>query len=228
MAVGSGLDAESRGATSQAAAVSAGAAVLLLLAQGRWTALALVLALQGLCTLGWAWRTGRAPARPDEDEASRAAWRLGATQLVLAAWVGAASAGLAAVEWYSLPAAAGLLIGAGPRLRSGPSWPAWGPGLMVAAVPSAVLAVTTSDGARAAGVLIVAAAVLVAGARTGIRAPLMVGAGTALALALGFTVRSLPWPLGTALVVGGLLLALGMRRERRPVDGFGRRLADLR
>ena len=64
---------------------------------------------------------------------------------------------------------------------------------------------------------------LVAGARTGIRAPLMVGAGTALALALGFTVRSLPWPLGTALVVGAVLLAVGMRRERHPVAGFGRR-----
>ena len=76
--------------------------------------------------------------------------------------------------------------------------------------------------------LVVAAAVLVAGARTGIRAPLMVGAGTALALALGFTVRALPWPLGTALVVGAVLLArrdaagaLSGRRLRR-------RLADLR
>ena len=168
------------------------------------------------------------PRRTDQDEASHAAWRLGAAQLVLAAWVGAASAGLAAVEWYSLPAAAGLLIAAGPRLRHGASWPAWGPGLLVAAVPSAVLAVTTSDGTRAAAVLVVAAAVLVAGARTGIRALLMVGAGTALALALGFTVRSLPWPLGSALVVGTVLLAVGMRRERHPVDGFGRRLADLR
>jgi hypothetical protein len=95
-------------------------------------------------------------------------------------------------------------------------------------VPSAVLAVTTSDGARAGSVLVAAAAVLVAGARAGIRAPLLVGAGTALALALGFTVRALPWPLGTALVVGVVLVALGVRRERRPVAGFGTRLADLR
>jgi hypothetical protein len=56
----------------------------------------------------------------------------------------------------------------------------------------------------------------------------MVGAGTALALALGFTVRALPWPLGAALVVGSVLLALGARRERRPIAGFGRRVADLR
>jgi hypothetical protein len=98
----------------------------------------------------------------------------------------------------------------------------------VAAVPSGVLAVVAADGARAVCALIVAAAVLVAGARTGVRAPLMVGAGTVLALALGVTVRALPWPLATALVVGGALLALGMRRERRPVAGFGARLADLR
>jgi hypothetical protein len=149
-------------------------------------------------------------------------------QLVLACWFLAAAADLAAVEWYTLPAAAGLLIAAGPELVGGPSWPAWGPGLLTAAVPSAVLAVTTSDGNRAASVLVVAAAVLVAGARTGVRAPFMVGAGTALALGLGFTVRALPWPLATALVVGAALLAVGMRRERFPVAGFGARVADLR
>jgi hypothetical protein len=153
---------------------------------------------------------------------------VGAAQLVLAAWVAAAAAGHTAIEWYSLPAAAGLLLAAGRELRHGASWPAWGPGLLVAAVPSAVLAVTTSDGGRAGSVLVAAAAVLVAGARAGIRAPLLVGAGTALALALGFTVRALPWPLGTALAVGVVLVALGVRRERRPVAGFGTRLADLR
>jgi hypothetical protein len=228
LALGSGLDARSRRATSAAAGVVAAAAVLVLSADGRPTALALVLAVQGLCTLGWAWRTGRPPATADGGEASRAAWRAGAAQLVLAAWVGAATAGLAAVEWYSLPAAAGLLIAAGPQLTQGPSWPAWGPGLLVAAVPSSVLAVTTSDGTRAVGVLLVAAGVMVAGARSGIRAPLMIGAGTVLALGLGFSVRALPWPLGTALAVGGVLLAVGMRRERQPIAGFGTRLADLR
>ncbi|MCW2702848.1 MAG: hypothetical protein JWQ37_843 [Blastococcus sp.] len=227
LALGSGLDVPSRKATSAAAAVCAAAAVLLLTADGRSRALALVLAVQGLCTLGWAWRTGRSPVTANDDDA-RASWRAGAAQLVLAAWVGAATAGLATVEWYSLPTAAGLLIGAGPQLRKGASWPAWGPGLLVAAVPSAVLAVTVSDGTRAVGVLLVAAGVLVAGARTGIRAPLMIGAGTALALALGVTVRALPWPLGTALVIGGVLLAVGMRRELRPDAYFGARLADLR
>lgn len=228
MALGSELDATSRKATSQAAAVSGLAAVLLLIGNGRLTALAPVLAVQGLSTLGWAWRTGRRHRTADDGEASRAAWRAGAAQLVFAAWAGAATVGLHAVEWYTLPAAAGLLVAAGPQLLHGASWPAWGPGLLVAAVPSTVLAVTTSNGTRAVWVLVVAAVALVVGARTGIRALLMVSAGSVVALALGFSVRALPWPLGTALIVGAVLLAVGMLRERRPVAGFGHRLADLR
>ena len=64
--------------------------------------------------------------------------------------------------------------------------------------------------------------------RRALRAPLQIGAGTALVLALGLSVRALPWPVATALVVGGVLLAVGARRERRPVAGFATRLADLR
>jgi hypothetical protein len=227
MALGSGLDAASRKATSQAAAVSGLVAVLLLIGDRRHATLALVLAVQGLCTLGWAWRTGRRPRTADAEEASRAAWRAGAAQLVFAAWMGAATAGLQAVEWYTLPTAAGLLIAAGPQLRQRASWPAWGPGLLVAAAPSTGLAVITSSGTRAVWVLIVVAGLLIVAARTRLRALIMVSAGTVLALALGFSVRALTWPLGTALVVGGVLLAVGVLRERRPVDG-GRRLADLR
>ncbi|SFF88829.1 SCO7613 C-terminal domain-containing membrane protein [Blastococcus tunisiensis] len=226
MLAGAGLDATSRSATARAAAVCALAAAVLLRAEDERTTLAVLLAVQSAFTLSWAWRT-HIPGQP-LDATSATAWRGGALQFVAAAWFFAAAAGLAAVEWYSLPAALGLLIAAGPRLVEGPSWPAWGPGLLVAAVPSAVLAVTTSDGERAVSVLLVAAAVLVAGARTGVRAPLSIGAGTALFLGLGFTARALPWPLAAALVVGCALLALGMRRERSPIAGFGVRVADLR
>jgi hypothetical protein len=228
MVVGSALDIGSRAATARAAAASGAAAVVLLAAEGDRPVLAAHLAVQGACTLGWAWRTGRTAPDAPAAALSSAAWRVGAAQLVLAVWVAAAAADLAAVEWYSLSAAAGLLVAAGPRLGQGSSWPAWGPGLLVAAVPSAVLAVIAPDATRAVAVLIAAALATVAGAWTGLRAPLMIGGFTALAITVGFAVRALPWPLMTALLVGSLLLAVGMRRERRPVAGFGARLADLR
>jgi hypothetical protein len=191
--------------------------VVLLAADGNRSVLAAHLAVQAACTLWWAGRTG-----------ASAAWRVGAVQLVAAAWVFAAASALHHVEWYSLSAAAGLLVAAGPRLRRGPSWPTWGPSLLVAVVPSAALAVIAPDAARAVWVLVAAAAVLLLGTLAELRAPLLVGAVTALWIAVGFAVRALPWPLGTALVVGALLLALGTRGERRPVAGFGARLADLR
>jgi len=234
MTVGSALDATSRHPTAVAAAGCAVAAVVLLVAEGTRTTLAALLAVQGLCTLGWAaqaeWRAGRRPwalAEPDADVAP-GAWRIGATQLMVAAWLFAAAAGAGAVEWYSLPAAVALLVGSGPRLARGASWPAWGPGLLVAAVPSTLVAAATTDGPRSTVLLILAALAMVGGARTGVRAPLLVGAGTALTLTVGLAVRQLPWPLGGALLVGSVLLAVGMLRERRPVAGFGARLADLR
>ena len=119
-----GLDAHVEEGTARAAAVCAVAAVRpAAVAEGERTELALVLAVQGLCTLAWAWRHRRPCRGPGGAgrRASRIAWRVGAAQLVLAAWVGAASAGLAAVEWYSLSAAAGLLIAAAPDcVRDGP------------------------------------------------------------------------------------------------------------
>jgi hypothetical protein len=229
MTVGAGLDATARSATARAAALCSLAGAVLLRVEDERTTLAVLLAIQGAFTLSWAWRTGR---RHTADEplhpTSATAWRGGALQLVAAGWFFAAAADVTAVEWYSLPAAVGLLVAAGPRLVDGASWPAWGPGLLVAAVPSGVLAVMTSDGARAVAVLVAAAVAMVAGGWFARRAPLMIGAGTALAVGVGFTVRALPWPLGAALVVGSVLLAIGMRRERRPVAGFGRRVADLR
>ena len=217
LVVGSAMDAGSRTATARSAGLAALAAVLLLASDGNRQVLAAHLAVQGACTLVWAGRTG-----------AGVAWRVGAVQLVGAIWVFAAAGDLHSVEWYSVSAAAGLLIAAGRRLRSGPSWPAWGPALLVAVVPSAALAVLAPDAARAVGVLIAAAIAMVLGPLVELRAPLVVGALTALWLASGFAVRALPWPLAAALVVGSVLLSVGMRRERRPVAGFGARLADLR
>jgi hypothetical protein len=132
------------------------------------------------------------------------------------------------VEAYTLPAALGLLLAAGPRLAGGPSWPAWGPGLLVAAVPSVVWAVVTPGSTRPVLVLLVAAAVMGAAAWRAVRAPLLVAAWTIVALALGLAVRALPLPVSGALAVGVVLLAVGARRERYPVAGFDARLADMR
>jgi ABC-type transport system involved in cytochrome bd biosynthesis fused ATPase/permease subunit len=61
-----------------------------------------------------------------------------------------------------------------------------------------------------------------------VRAPLVVAAWTAVALALGLAVLALPLPVTGALVVGVVLLAVGARRERHPVAGFNARLAEMR
>jgi hypothetical protein len=124
--------------------------------------------------------------------------------------------------------AIGLLVAAGPRLLRGASWPAWGPGLVVAAAPSTVAAVLDADGPRPVPVLVVAVVVLLAGSRAGLRAPIVVGAATAVVLVLGLAVPGLPWPLTAALLGGAGLLAWGTLRERRPVAGFRLRLAELR
>ncbi|WP_155858927.1 SCO7613 C-terminal domain-containing membrane protein [Candidatus Blastococcus massiliensis] len=222
------LDRDSRRATSVAGAACAAAAVTLLGVHGDHGMLAAHLAAHAVVTLTWAWWTGRAGSDADEDTDSAAAWRVGATQVVLAGWLAAALAGLGAVEAYTVPAALGLLLAAGRGLVRDPSRQAWGPGLVVAAVPSTVLAVTAPDALRAVLVLALAAVAMLAGARAGVRAPLTIGAATAVALALGLAVRALPWPVGTALVVGVALLLVGMRREGRPIAGFAARLADLR
>jgi hypothetical protein len=132
------------------------------------------------------------------------------------------------LEAFSLPVAAGLLLGAGPRLVHGRSWPAWGPGLLVAAVPSGLLAVLAAGTARPVAVLVCAGAVMAASGLLGVRAPLLIGAGTAVAVALGLAVEALLWPLAAVLVVGAALLVVGARREEFPVAWFGTRLADLR
>ena len=85
-----------------------------------------------------------------------------------------------------------------------------------------------ADGPRPVPVLVVAVLVLLAGSRAGMRAPLTVGAATAVLLVLGLAVPALPWPLATALLGGAGLLAWGTLRESRPVAGFRLRLADLR
>jgi len=143
--------------------------------------------------------------------------------------------GVRAVEAYALPAAA-LLLAAGwwqlRRNESLGSWPALGPGLVVAAVPSVVMAVTESDVIRALVVLGVAVIVTVIGAVRRLRAPLVVGSATAVVIAVDqlfpMAARLPRWiGIGTA---GVLLLVIGTTFEwqRRHVVNLYHRYSDLR
>ena len=219
------LDPQTRRDTVVTGAVCAVLAVVLLVVARDRGQMAVQLAAQGLATCAWGWHVWH--TRDGGSEASPA-WRAGAAQLVVAAWTAAALASWSVVEAYTLPAALGLLLAAGPRLADGPSWPAWGPGLVVAAVPSVGWAVVAPGSARPVLVLLVAAAVMGASAWRAVRAPLLVAAWTAVALALGLAVAALPLPVTGALVVGVVLLAVGARRERHPVAGFDARLAEMR
>ncbi|MGY1729305.1 SCO7613 C-terminal domain-containing membrane protein [Geodermatophilus sp. SYSU D01062] len=216
-----GPAADVRGPTGTVGAVCAGAALAVLAVTAAWGLLALHLAVQGVLTSAWAAVAGRGR----EAEAAR---RTGAVELGAAGWTLAALSGTAVVEAWSLPAAAALLVAAGPRLLDGPSWPAWGPGLVAAAVPSTAAAVVQPGALRPLLVLLAAAAVMALGARTAVRAPLVVGAATAVALGAGLAVEALPLPLAGVLVAGAGLLVLGARRELRPVAGFGARLSEMR
>jgi hypothetical protein len=236
MAVGAGLPSDVRRPLARAAALTGFAAIVLAAVTGARVGLLAVFLVQGVATLGWAVRAGHSTgadivtAAPDDEVAEEisAGWKVGAAHLVAAGWTAAALADLHALEVWTLPLALGLLISSGPRLLRGPSWPAWGPGLLVAAVPSAVAAVLDADGPRPVPVLVTAVLVLLIGGRTGVLAPLAVGAGTAVFLVLGLAVPALPWPLTAALVVGAALLAWGTLREQHPIAGFRMLIAELR
>ncbi|RBY91337.1 SCO7613 C-terminal domain-containing membrane protein [Blastococcus sp. TF02A-30] len=233
LAVGAAFPADVRRGTTLTAALCSLATVALLVVDDQRPLLAVLLAAQSAATLSWAWRTSPATAPADDEADEQAAvatvaWRIGAAQLVLAAWIGVAHAGWTAVEAWTVPLATGLVVAAGRRLVEGPSWRAWGPALLVLFVPTTAIAVVEPHAVRAVVVLLLAGPAMVLGAWRSRRAPLLVGASAALAVALGLAARALPWPIGVALVVGGLLLWWGAVRERDPVGGFGRRLADLR
>jgi hypothetical protein len=224
LAVRPGMAADVRGPSGTVGGICAAAALAVLAADAAWTQLAVHLAVQGALTCRWAAAVGREP----HDTEAAASWRVGSAELVAAAWTTAALTGATVLEAWTLPAAAGLLLAAGPRLLDGPSWPSWGPGLVVASAPSTAAAVLQPGALRPVLVLGVAAVAMARGARREVRAPLVTGAVTAVALAVGLAVLALPTPLAWVLVVGVALLSVGARRELRPVAGFGARLSELR
>ncbi|MGY1842720.1 SCO7613 C-terminal domain-containing membrane protein [Modestobacter sp. SYSU DS0875] len=155
----------------------------------------------------------------------------GCVALVLAAWTAAGQAGVGVPEAYTLPAATVLWLYSGRRLATGASWPAWGPGLVVAFVPSVWLAATGPDVTRLVLVVLAATVTAVAGGRRQVQAPLVVGAASLTAVALGRLVAHLPFTgllaVGSA---GAVLLAAGAAYEERRSRARAAltRVADLR
>jgi hypothetical protein len=145
----------------------------------------------------------------------------GSVVAVAAIWAWLVVADVTVLEAYTLPAAA-VALGAGLAARNGRaphpgSWPAYGPGLALALLPSLALA---ADGRGLARPLLLsggALLVVLAGARSRLQAPLMLGAVTLLGLAVDAA-----WPVAARLprwtTIGGsglLLLWLGATAERR-------------
>jgi len=187
----------------------AGLVVGVLLAAGeeRWLAGALTAAVPTLLV---------AALRP----ARRAYLWCGAAVAVAAAWTWLDVANVALLEAYTLPAAAVALV-AGAVARRGrtrlSSWLTFGPGLALALLPS--LSLVIDQGGAARPLLLTGGALLVvlAGARSRLQAPLVLGAVTLVGLgvdAVAPVAAQLPrWvTIGAA---GLLLLWLGATAERR-------------
>jgi hypothetical protein len=205
-------------ARAVAAAANAAAAVALLLAAGAGLGRA-----GGIAVL-WGVALGVRALRPGEPAGSRTGWAAaaGGTEL-LAWWLLLGSREVTALEAYTLPAAlAGLAAGWWVR-RSRPelgSWLAYGPGLAAAALPSLYLTLVDPVPLRRLLLGAAAVAVVVAGARRGLRAPVLLGG--AVAVLVGLRELGLLWqrldtwiPLTAA---GLLLVGLAATYERRRRD----------
>ncbi len=195
-------------------AAHAGALLALLLTIGSARYAAAVLALWGLAV---AVRALRSPVRLAHGVAA-AALELGGWWLLLV------SASVAVLEAYTVPAAAVALLAGTLALRTRPtlsSWTTHGPALAAALLPT-LASVLTGDGHPLRRLLLGAGALVVvlAGAYTRRRAPVVLGGAVLALVALHELV--LVWdllPRWIPLAAGGLLLVgLAMTLERRRRD----------
>lgn len=194
-----------------------GALIAVGLAAPEAASLALVLGLSGVLAAG-------AALRP---ERRRVAGALALGLFVLAAWVRLVAWEVTAPEAYTLPVTVPALAVGVLRRRRDPaasSWTAYGPGLSVTLVPSLVAAWGDPGWARPLLLGLAALAVTLAGARTRLQAPLLLGGGVLALLGLHElapyvvqVVGALPrWLVPAA--AGALLLAVGATYERRLRD----------
>ncbi len=204
------LDADRRPGAEATAVLAASLAVGLASSDVGW--LSWVLAGLGLLALATVLRAYRRPVAA-----------LGGLLLSASSWVRLADAGVTAPEPYVLPLAAVALVLGHLRRRAEPgtrSWAAYGPGLVLALVPSLLFSLGSEQLTRALLLGLAALAVLLLGARSGLRAPLAVGSAVLLVDALdllGPYAAALPrWlSLGGA---GALLLVVGATYEQRRRD----------
>ncbi len=161
---------------------------------------------------------------------SRTGWVVPGVALLALAWwseTGDLAPAGAGVEWWSLPPALlALAVGvlAWQRHPGLGSWVVLGPGLAAGLLPSALQGaaegVLVTGGWRVAAVAVVAAGVCAAGVRWGWQAPVVLGAGAALVVAVGqlgpYALR-LPASVGLFLA-GAVVIVLAVRIEQARRD----------
>lgn len=152
---------------------------------------------------------------------SRRWWQWPAFAAVTAAsWIEAATHQVHAIELYSVPLGVLVLafgIRAGRRDRALPSWLAYGPGLLLATIPTTLIALEQPLTWRASAAGLEALAMLGLGYRRQLQAPLLIGAGELAMLVLRETgpyALALPRWAGIG-ALGLLLLAVGISWENR-------------
>lgn len=166
--------------------------------------------------------------RPDRHDIGL----LGGLLLSASSWVRLAEANVEAPEPYAAPLALTALVFGHLRRRGGgvSSMQAYGPGLMVALVPSLLKSFDDTTPSRALALLVVCVLVVLAGAQFRLRAPLAIG-GAVLALdalhLLAPVARDVPgWTviaLAGAIVFGaGATYEARLRNLRRLKDRYDR------
>lgn len=187
------------------------------------TAASTALALAGAAALGVALRAGR----------RRPAVLTATALLSVSTWIRLAAAGVSAPEPYTVPLGVVALVLGHLHRRRFPgtgSWPAYGPGLGLALLPSLGAAFVDVHGIRPLLLGLVALGVTLAGVRHRLRAPLLIGGAIlatdalhelapAIVQSLGLLPRWVP-----VAGAGLLLLFVGATYERRLAEG--RRLRD--
>ena len=175
----------------------------------------------------WLMVAGSSPAR-------RLWLAAGAGTAVAATWAWLATFDVGLVEAYTLPAAAVALAAGVIARRRNPtvdSWAAFAPGLAIGLLPSVALVIVDGGLARPLIVTVAALVVLLAGARTRLQAPMILGAGALLIVGLDAL-----WPVAARVprwaaigAIGLTLLWLGATAEHRlaQLKELGRRFRDL-